>query len=60
MKKPGKTASPEKSYSDGFIDGYQSIRGKGVVPAIPAHAIPAGYSPYSWGFEEGVKRASET
>ncbi len=49
----------EKSFEDGYVDGYQSVRGKGIRPAIPSHAIPAGYTSYQWGYEKGARDAKD-
>ena len=50
--------NPEKSFTDGYLDGFHSLK-KGVNPAIPAHAIPAGKTPYQHGFELGRSKAQE-
>jgi hypothetical protein len=47
---------PGKSFTDGYLDGWHSIR-PGNNPAIPAHSIPAGYTPYQWGYEQGREAA---
>lgn len=50
--------STQKTYTDGYIDAYQSVRGKGVVPSIPAHAIPAGKTLYQAGHDDGREAAT--
>jgi hypothetical protein len=49
----------EKTFTDGYIDGWQSIMGKGSVPAVPAHAVPAGKTPYEAGYDRGREVATE-
>ena len=48
-----KNAHPEKTFSEGYTDGWQQASGSNMLPAIPAHAIPSGYTPYGWGYETG-------
>lgn len=53
-----KDANPNLSFEEGFHAGYRSIKGDGAaLPGTPAHAIPAGYSAYGWGFKKGVEAA---
>ena len=49
-----------KTFTDGYIDGWQSVRGKGAEPEIPAHVIPAGMTPYQAGFEQGKAKAEDS
>jgi hypothetical protein len=51
MKKTG-------SFRDGYIDGYQSIRGEEIVPEIPSFSVPPRQTPYQHGYECG-KTAAE-
>jgi hypothetical protein len=46
-----------KTFQDGYIDGYQSVR-PGTLPSIPSYAIPIGKTPYQWGFMMGEEDAS--
>lgn len=43
---------PNKTFSDGYLEGWHFIRA-GDTPSIPAHAIPAGKTPYQHGYELG-------
>jgi hypothetical protein len=51
-------SEPDKTFTDGYIEGWQSIR-PGEVPAIPAHSIPAGKTPYQHGLDLGEEAAIE-
>ena len=44
-------------FSEGYIDGYQSIMSPGVVPSIPPQSNPGGRSDYQAGVEQGMKDA---
>lgn len=47
-----------KSFRDGYIEGWKSIMGNGAaIPAIPAHSIPAGKTPFQAGIAKGVEAA---
>lgn len=46
----------EKTFTDGYMDGWHSVK-PGTDPGIPAHAIPAGKTPYQHGFELGRAKA---
>lgn len=50
---------PGKTFAEGYIDGFQSVRGSGQSPPIPGHALPAGYTPYQWGYEQGRKEGEK-
>ena len=46
-------AYPSKTFNDGYLDGYQSLR-PGVVPSVPPYnKVPTGLTPYQWGFTLG-------
>jgi hypothetical protein len=48
------------TFADGFINGWKSIMGAvAAIPGIPAHAIPAGTTPYLHGIAKGVAAAME-
>ena len=48
------------TFSEGYIDGWSAIKGRGTIPAIPSNAIPAGKTPYDHGLAEGTKAANES
>jgi hypothetical protein len=48
-----------RSFNDGYKDGYQSVRGKDITPPYPSQSIPAGKSPYEAGYERGQADAEE-
>lgn len=48
-----KNAHPEKSFADGYIDGWRAGARSNNTPSIPAFAIPAGYTAYGIGYERG-------
>jgi hypothetical protein len=48
---------PETSFKDGYIAGWQSIRGAEAVPDIPPYHVPAGATPYLAGVALGVRDA---
>lgn len=50
------SANPGKTFSQGYTDGYRSIR-SGVLPSIPSYRIPIGLTPYQWGFKMGEEDA---
>ncbi|WP_188079933.1 hypothetical protein [Neorhizobium sp. P12A] len=53
--------SQQKTFSEGFIDGYRSVKGAGAaLPGIPAHAIPAGKTEYQHGYDEGKRKAADS
>lgn len=49
-------ANDKQTFEQGYKDGYWSII-PGAPYAIPSYAIPAGKTPYEWGFEIGVQAA---
>lgn len=46
----------QKTFEEGYIEGWHSVR-PGSNPDIPAYAVPAGKTPYEYGFELGRRRA---
>ncbi len=50
--------SDDAEFTRGYIDGWKSIK-PGTVPAIPAWALPAGRSPYEYGYQLGKERAAQ-
>jgi hypothetical protein len=48
------THNENKSFEEGYIDGWRSILGEGApLPSIPSYAIPAGKTEYEHGYEQG-------
>jgi hypothetical protein len=48
-----------RSFADGYINGWQSVMGRATVPAIPAYAVPAGMTEFEAGYQRGVEAATE-
>jgi hypothetical protein len=46
----------ERTFEEGFIDGYRSVQ-PGAPISVPPHTVPAGKTPYEWGFELGAQAA---
>jgi len=46
----------QKTFTEGYIAGYQSVR-PGASPAVPAYAVPAGKTPYQYGYDLGKQKA---
>jgi hypothetical protein len=49
-------AKDNRTFEQGYADGYRSVH-PGAPIAIPPHAVPAGKTPYEWGYEVGVRAA---
>jgi hypothetical protein len=49
----------KRTFEQGFKEGYYSIL-PGAPIAYPPHVVPAGKTPYQWGFEQGVTVAGGT
>ncbi|ESX16978.1 hypothetical protein NKH34_16060 [Mesorhizobium sp. M1148] len=46
-------AYPKKTFEDGYVDGFQSLK-PDVVPTVPRpYEAPLGTTPYQWGFRLG-------
>lgn len=45
------------TFADGYVDGWQAIKPGTNPPGIPSTAIPAGWTPYNWGYEKGREAA---
>lgn len=50
----------DKTFSDGYTEGWQETYGSNLLPSIPSHAIPSGKTAYEHGLDlgrkEGVRR----
>jgi len=47
-----------RTFATGYMDGWMSVI-PGSVPRIPGHTLPAGKTPYEYGFESGCRAAAE-
>ena len=47
---------PDQTFEQGYAEGYHSVR-PGAPLTYPPHAVPAGRTPYEWGYECGVRDA---
>ena len=48
---------PQATFKNGYVAGWQSIRGAEPVPDIPQYHVPAGQTPYLAGVALGVRDA---
>jgi hypothetical protein len=48
---------PQDAFKNGYVAGWQSIRGADPVPDIPPYQVPAGQTPYLAGVALGVRDA---
>lgn len=49
----------DRTFTDGYIVGWQSVSMPKALPADPTHAIPAGKTRYKAGYDRGVEHALE-